>query len=156
MSIIGLHPMKEAIREQARIVQQAREDARETNEYLAGSRQSWERMNAGFIQRAKELTEQQTVAESQLRELALMRHADTQDKHPGSGVEIGVGQHLDYSPAEAFSWALEHKIALTLNVKVFESIAKTEPTRIDFVEISEEASATIATDLGKALEKEEA
>lgn len=152
-----LHPIthitRGAIREQARIVAQARGDAAEAKDALSILRAAWEEHQSVIISRAKELSELQVIAEAQLRDLALMYHADTGDKHPGSGVEIRILQRLSYNPDIALLWAKEHRLAISLDKRAFESIAKNDP--IDFVEISEEASATIATDLAKALEKEE-
>lgn len=98
-------------------------------------------------------------AEAQLRELTLAAYAESGDKAPGPGVGIRVAQQVQYDAAEAFAWGREHGgIALQLDKKEFERIARelnTLPARAgesSFVTLTEVVTATIATDLAKALE----
>ncbi len=89
-------------------------------------------------------------AEDRLRELTLAIYQETGNKKPCEGVGIREITKLDYDPKEALKWAMSHQIAISLDKKSFEGFAKTTP--LDFVKISVEAQATIATDLSKVLE----
>ncbi|MBA7585417.1 hypothetical protein ES708_27396 [subsurface metagenome] len=87
-------------------------------------------------------------AEEKLRELALQAYAETGNKAPAPGVGIRERTVLTYDTAEAFNWALEHRIALQLNKTAFDKLAKTAPeTRPAFVMVTTEPQATIATQL---------
>lgn len=61
------------------------------------------------------------------------------------GVGIRVMSRLEYSPQEALQWARAHELALALDVKMFERIAKSAD--IEFVRKRDVAQATIAQDL---------
>ena len=143
------------IRAQALVVAEAREAHRKAkgdvdekyNEYMMATEEA--------RQTATDALAIMAQAESDLRDIALAAYEASQDKHPGPGVEIKVGTKLTYEPEEAFAWAKEHGLALMLNVKSFEALAKANP--ITCVTSEPEPKATISTDLRKALEiKEEA
>jgi len=89
------------------------------------------------------------VSESTLRELTLRAYAETGSKAPVEGVGIREMTVLSYDSRVAFDWAKAHKIALKLDTNAFEKIAKADPP--DFVKITTEPQATIATKLEKAL-----
>lgn len=84
-------------------------------------------------------------AEELLRELTLKAYAETGNKAPAPGVGIREMTVLTFDGKVAFDWAKAHKMALKLDVTAFEKIAKADPP--DFVKITTEASATIATKL---------
>ena len=90
-------------------------------------------------------------AEKALRELTLQAYAETGNKAPAPGVGIRIITRLVYDAGLALSWAKHHEIALKLDTSAFEKIAKA--SKPDFVEIQEEAQATIATDLSKVLKE---
>ena len=69
-------------------------------------------------------------------------------KYPAPGLTNKTYTVLDYKPSEALGWAKEHRIALKLDTKAFEGIAKAE--HLDFVEIYSVVKTTIATDLSEA------
>ena len=75
---------------------------------------------------------------------------DGEDKGKTFGVGIREVLKLDYSVAAAFRWAIAHEIALQLDKKIFEKLAKADPP--DFVTSTTTVTATIATDLGEYLE----
>ena len=89
-------------------------------------------------------------AEKKLRDIALAAYLESQDKHPGPGVEIKIRAKLDYDPVKALEWAKEHGLALMLNVRSFEALAKANP--IPCVTSEPEPKATLATDMRKALQ----
>lgn len=57
------------------------------------------------------------------------------------GVGIRIMNKIEYDINEAFDWAKEHQMALSLDKKAFEKISKVDTP--DFVRISEVATATI-------------
>ena len=110
---------------------------------------TWEEEHADLIGEIKDLSEVTQEYELRLRELTIKAYQDTGNKKPVDGVGIRELTKLDYDPKEALKWALEHRIALSLDKKTFEGFAKTTP--LDFVAVTEELQATIATDLTQYL-----
>jgi len=72
---------------------------------------------------------------------ALDLYIKTGNKKLDYGVGIRVMKKLEYDETLAFSWAKNHSLALSLDRKAFEKIAKIDP--IDFVEIKEVPQVTI-------------
>ena len=66
------------------------------------------------------------------------------------GCEVKVFTKLDYPEADAFAWAKESGLALTLDKKAFEKIAKATP--LPFVVEVQEPKVTIASDLSAFIE----
>ena len=91
---------------------------------------------------AKSLVEE---AEVKLRELTIRVYNETGSKAPAKGVGIREVTVLTYDDKIAFDWAKAHKMALMLDRKAFEKIAKADPP--DFVKITTEPHATISPDL---------
>jgi len=83
--------------------------------------------------------------EGAIEEFALNVYKETGKKSLDYGVGIRIYKKLEYQPESAFEWALEHKMALQLNKKDFEKIAKTSP--MDFVKIIEEPKATMPSEI---------
>ena len=92
-------------------------------------------------------------AEAKLREITLAAYAETGNKTPAPGVGIREAAKLVYDERDALGWAKEHHLALQLDRKAFEKIAKAD--KLDCVEYLTEIVATIATDLSPYLEKKE-
>ena len=86
-------------------------------------------------------------AEVLLREMALQVYAITGETTVAPGIGIRVRTCLNYEAKEAMDWALEHKLALKLDVSNFEKIAKT--SNLPFVTVTEEPTVTIAQELKK-------
>ncbi len=86
-------------------------------------------------------------AEDKLREMALVIYDKTKNKAPEVGVGIRETTVLTYDKKVAFDWAKSHKLALKLDTEAFKKIAKADPP--DFVKITTEPQATIATELKK-------
>ena len=89
----------------------------------------------------------QEEAEAHLRTMTLQAYLETGNKQPCEGVAVRILTKLDYNPETAFEWAVNHKMALKLDVTAFEKIAKASP--LEFVTSREEAQATIAANLEK-------
>jgi len=97
-----------------------------------------------------------TALENAVRQAALARYDKDPDKQKQicPGVGIRVSTEYDYDRDEAFAWAKNHGLCLSLDAKAFSDLCKAESTRPEFVRTVENRSATIATDLGKVLEAE--
>jgi len=139
---------------------QAVDEVRLLREELAFLKEQYNRAFEKFLEvyeplisrknsKAQELTE----AESRLRQLAEDAYRQTNDKNPVAGVKIRLVTKLNYDPQDALNWAIEHKLALALDTKAFEKIAKTSP--MDFVLVESVPQATIARDLGAVYQKGE-
>ena len=87
-------------------------------------------------------------AEKDLKEIAVydfIEGDNSGNRTPIPGIEIKLFTELRYNPQEAFIWAKNHELALTLDVKAFEKIAKA--SALDFVEVAQVPKAQIASDL---------
>ena len=113
----------------------------------------WKESNAGLYQEIDKTSAEVTASETLLRELTIKAYNETGNKNPAPGVGIRERIVLQYDGKVAFDWAKAHKIALMLDTKAFEKIAKADPP--DFVKTITEPQATIATDLSKIIEVKE-
>lgn len=137
--------MIDQLNEQIKIVVEARQQAQKALGDKSSSYAEWEIDNTLILDRVKLTTEAMREAEDKLRELTLLAYSKTGNKAPASGVGIRVKTILSYLVKEAMEWAMEHKLALKLDSSAFEKIAKT--SNLPFVTITEEPTATIATQL---------
>ena len=119
-------------------------------EILRIDREKWETEKQEQIMAVKSTQCDVELAEIKLRELTLKAYAETGNKSPAAGVGIREITILNYDSKIAFDWAKAHKMALKLDTEAFKKIAKADPP--DFVKITTEPQATIATDLSKVLE----
>ncbi len=90
----------------------------------------------------------------QIREVAISTFAETGNKAPYPGVGIREREVLEFDKTKAFDWALEHRLALSLDSKAFEKIMKANKVLPDFVALKVEPQATIATDLSPYIQPE--
>ena len=105
----------------------------------------WQAEHAGLI---ADLTEARVAlegAEKGLREAAIALYERTGEKKPAPGVEVKMGTKLIYEEAEALGWAFDHHLALLLDKRAFEKIAKA--SALAFVVVEQVPFATIATEL---------
>ena len=129
-------------------VVEARGKAREASCQRVAEYNKWLEANQSLFDNEKSTKCDQDLAEIKLRELTLQAYAETGNKAPEVGVGIREVTKLDYDSKEAFNWAMEHKMAVKLDVSAFEKIVKVaSETRPAFVTVSQEPQATIATDL---------
>ena len=119
-------------------------------EALQQSHQVWKDENAGLIANKNELDTDIVKLTAELK-AARVDLYDGEDKSKMFGVGIREETVLYYIHQDAYNWAVEHKLALKLDTKVFEKLAKTGPP-IDFVTVEKQPQATIATDLSEWLE----
>jgi len=127
------------------LVAKTRKNKAAFDEEVRELRDAWENANREKLDAATELRECLIIAEEYLRALTITAYQATGNKQPVPGVGIRENKRYTYDPKEALAWATSHKIALALDKKAFEAIAKTSD--IEFVEISTEIQATIAKDL---------
>jgi hypothetical protein len=99
------------------------------------------------------LVGQLETLERDVRVDALLLHKATGDKKPVPGVEIVIGRQLDYDLPDALAWAKETGLALTLDVKTFEALAKSLTPPPKGVTIADVPKVRIASDLAAALTK---
>lgn len=131
---------------QIKVVAESREQALKAMGDKNSSYAEWEVENIPILDRVKVTAEELKVVEAQLRTLTLQAYKETGNKAPAEGVGIREVTKLEYDTKEAFNWGIEHKLALTLDKKAFEVIAKTSGA-LDFVTVTQEPQATIATQL---------
>lgn len=137
--------MIEQLREQIKIVVEARQRASELKEARSVAYAEWEDQNSAILDNLTLANQQVIDAEIMLRELTLGAYAQTGNKTPAPGVGIREITKLEYDMKVAFDWAVEHTMALKLDTSAFEKIAKASPP--NFVRVFLEPQATIATQL---------
>jgi len=134
--------MTEELKAQIKVVVGARQAAVKASEAKNVAFKDWKANNQALFDDADETSFAQDMAEEKLRELTLKAYAETGNKAPVPGVGIRINQKV------ALDWAKAHKMALSLDKRAFEKMAKAGPeTKPDFVKIIEEPQATIATNL---------
>ena len=135
------------LKEQINLVVDARAKAQDATMKKSEAFTAWLEANQSLLDTEKSTKDACQIAEAKLRDLALKSYAITGEKIVAPGVGIRVMTRLYYEGYKAMDWAMEHKLALKLDSSAFEKIAKTN--NLPFVTISEEPSATIATELFK-------
>jgi len=137
-------------------VMQARTETFEAKYVVTTSRDRWEEEHHTDITRAKECQEAQECAEEELRQATLQAYEETGNKAPGPGLGIRVIEALEYDEHAALLWAIQHEMALALDKKAFEKIAKADGKSMSFLTKTAKVTATIATDLATVLLESEA
>ena len=140
------------LRDQVIEVARLRQNVAVAADIVRKLREAWDIEHQGELVLLKGTQDDLAQAEAILRDAAVIAFKETGNKAPVPGVGIRDKTILDYLPSEALTWAKEHGLALALNTKEFETIAKSG--QVPFVKIHTEPQATIATDLAKVLEKE--
>lgn len=135
---------------EAKAFAEARTKYEELAAILSSQKREWEESVAelaGFVADAKS---EMNAAENALRAAGLAHYeAYPESKKLPFGLGVRVTAALVYDADAAFAWAMEHKMALTLDRKAFESIAKANP--LEFVTVEETPTITIPTDSKKLL-----
>ena len=139
--------MENELKAQINGVVEARASLKEATEKRTSAYLDWLDENQPLLDTESSAKASCQEAEAFLRDLALDAYAETGDKAVAPGIGIRVLTLLDYDMQAALDWAMEHKIALQLDIPTFKKIAKT--SSLPFVTISEEPQATIATELVK-------
>ena len=121
------------------------------NATVAASRAEWEATNTLLLQMAASAEAALTRADAALRDAALAAFTETGDVAPVPGVKIVQRTVLDYTEETALAWAKSSGLALKLDTKAFEKVAKATP--IPGVTTRQVPSVTVATDLTTALQE---
>lgn len=137
----------DGLKVQINVVAEAREATRLAISVRESSYQKWVEANEGLLNNESLAKLGRDTAEAKLREMTLQAYAETGNKTPEIGLGIRIMTRLAYENPDAMFWALEHKLALKLDTSAFEKMVKANPLSFNFVTISEEPQATIATDL---------
>jgi hypothetical protein len=105
-------------------------------------REAWTTQYATLLQ--DEALHKQTVhqVEAMLRTLAIAIYQSTDSKEIAPGVKVREMTRLIYDPQEALTWAIAHQMALMLDVKAFEQLARVAP--LPFVTRTVEPQATLS------------
>ena len=131
--------MIEQLQEQIKVVAEWRKRAEADTEAKKISYKQWEEDHSIMLDMVAKSNQAVVDAETLLRELTLQAYAETGDKAPAVGVGIREVTKLEYDTRVAFAWATEHSMALSLDKRGFEKIAKVSPP--DFVKITASALA---------------
>jgi len=105
-------------------------------------REAWASQYATLLQ--EEAQHRQTVhqVEATLRTLAIALYQSTERKEIAPGVKVREMTRLIYDPQEALTWAMAHQMALMLNIKAFEQLARV--TALPFVTRTTALQATLS------------
>ena len=137
--------MIDQLQEQIKVVAEAREIARVESAKRIEALTAWQEENKALYTNESVTKGCCELEETKLRDLTLQAYAETGNKAPALGVGIRERTVLTYDGKIAFDWAKSHKMALQLDKKAFEKIAKVSD--LDFVDVTTEPIATIATNL---------
>lgn len=133
----------------AQVVAERRREQAALMAKVAQLREEFNALNALLFDQYADAKARTEEAERHCKEQASAVWAATGDKEPAPGVKVKMRTTLVYDPADALQWAKGAGLALQLDTKAFEKIAKATP--VPCVTITEEPQATLATDLDTAL-----
>ena len=141
----SLHSDHRALQEHLADIK-ARHDIRreELNAALAALEAEWRNANAELIEELSVISQQSDAKEKELRAAVLAAYqADPTSKTVAPGLSVRVTSKLVYNKDAALAWAKAHDLALALDVKAFEAIAKAQP--LEFVSKEESVIAVLGT-----------
>ncbi len=124
-----------------RLVVEARQCHRTLKTQVQTLKQEFAACHADLFKEETVSKEAVMEAETALRALACEIYQRTGQKTVHPGVKIREVPQLTYDPHHALEWAMEHRMALTLDAKAFEKIAKA--ASLPFVQITVEPQATL-------------
>ena len=84
---------------------------------------------------------------------AIAEFKETEQKKLTGGLGIRVSEKLIYDHEEAFQWGVNHAMALSLDKKAFEKIAKADRSNMSFVSVEEKLTVTFPAKI--VIEEEE-
>lgn len=106
--------------------------------------EQWFKANDELVQERETTIAKAEEVETTLREAVKAAYAaDPTKKTVAPGLSVRITKKPKYDAETAFQWALQHKLALALDKKVFETYAANDSVSIDFVEYEETVSAVI-------------
>lgn len=111
--------------------------------------EAWQREHSDLYAEVSAYGSDVLTAEAAVRVAAIAEYEARGEKRPTPGVEVKVFSVLTYGADRALAWALEHKIALTLDKKEFERLMGKPEARPEWVTELTQPRAQIATDLAR-------
>lgn len=117
---------------------------------IALRREALEKELTDTVAATKDLEVLLKQEEDGLRMMAVVEYQETGVKR-FPGVEVVTAKVLRYEPAKAFAWAKEHDLALALDVRTFDALAKAGQVP-DIVQIEEQPGTRIARDLAPVVD----
>jgi hypothetical protein len=123
---------------------------KEVDKFKEEKKAAWEKFVAetAEINSFLKLKEQELLeAESVVRNLAVCEYQTTGNKNLEFGIKIKLMERINYDEKKALEWGLQHQLAIQLDKKAFESLAKSTPDQFAFVQITKEPMATIPAQL---------
>jgi hypothetical protein len=105
-------------------------------------REAWTCQHAALLQEDARCRVALQEAEAALRQLAVHHYQATGQKTLAPGVKVRELTRLTYDPQVALAWAIEHRLALQLDVTAFEQLARM--TALAFVTQHREPQATLS------------
>jgi len=138
------------MKEQAARLADARLKHTELAAIYANQKRQWEESVAELSGFLAEAGTELMLAEESLRASGLSYY----EANPGTkklpyGVGIRVIETMLYESSDALTWAIEHNMALALDKKAFEKIAKVSPP--EFVTVGEVLTVTLPSDSAKLM-----
>lgn len=127
----------------------ARERAEQLATYFKAYEDEFREIHAELLHQIDEAKIDAREAEDALRAAGFAEYEATGTKKLPCGLGVRVITKLDYDPVVALEWAKAHGLALTLDTKAFEKIAKAD--RPDFVSLVEVPTVTLPSDSAKLL-----
>lgn len=140
------------LRQQLAEVARLRAVADNANAWLKAKREEFEASISTEVQSVNVARAALAESESNARALIVAIYETSGDKKPAEGASVRLTTKLTYTDEDALAWAREKKMALipeSVDRKALEKIAKVTP--LPFVTITEEPSATLASDLSQYL-----
>jgi len=132
------------LEEQIQVVREARNRFSVEKSSLDAARFVWEEGNRSQIELVDSIKVALQAEENKLREMTIGVYFWTKNKKPAPGVGIRLVKIFNYDTEKAKSWAVEHNFTnlLDLNAAKFKKAA--EGLSLDFVDVEEKPTATIA------------
>lgn len=148
------HPAARAdLREKVADLARARDRAKRVTATLDYERfrqeQDFKDTHAALLTEQAEAIQSLNSQEQSLRGLAIAFGETTGERKPVPGVELITQTKLVYQDADALAWALHSGLAVQLNRKELERIAKA--TSLPFVTTTQSLAVRLAADLDAAL-----
>lgn len=133
------------LRDQIATVVAARESVTRLGAIMTEAHRQFEEQHAALLAGLAEAKTTLGAEEQRLRHLTIVHYEETGEAKPLPGVSVRRVTELTYEEQEALTWAREKGLALALDRKAFEKVAKA--ALLPFVRITEVAQATIAREL---------
>lgn len=118
-----------------------RNEQEELSENYKEAFKSFTDNHAFLIDHRKVINDKVAALELSIRADAVEGFQKDGEKQREFGVGIRITKSFNYDSKVAFDWAKSHKLALQLDKKAFESIAKSQ--ELSFVKLEEKAGATL-------------